>query len=76
MAKYIKKGHSFTKNFIIPNKYKTRILFGVQLSIGINAREASYFDKTSNWFFIGGGINVEDGAKIHGIFLRWGIKND
>lgn len=74
MAIYKKRGFSFTKNIVIPNKDKTKYLFGFQISIGINADEPAYFYRTSNWIFIGGGFNLLLGNKIPGFHLRWNVK--
>ena len=71
---YKKRGFSFTKNFIVPNKDKTKVLFGFQISIGINADEPQYFEQIANWFFIGGGFNLNEGQRIPGIYKRWNIK--
>ncbi len=72
---YTKKGFSFTKNLIIPNLDKTKILFGFQVSIGINADEPSYFYQTANWIGIGFGFNIKEVNRIpFYLHKRWNIK--
>jgi len=74
MAIYRKKGFAFTKNFVIPNNEKNKIIFGFQVSIGINADEPQYFNQTANWIFIGGGFNLKETQRIPGLFYRWNVK--
>lgn len=70
MAVVRKKGHSFTKSFVLFNKKRKKILFGILLSIGINANDVQSFG-TASWFSFGGGFWLHPHKKIPGIFLRW-----
>lgn len=74
MAIFKKRGYSFTKYFIIPNKKGNKVLFGFIFSIGINAQEVHFFNQTACWFDIGIGFNAKEGDKAKGLFLTWNVK--
>jgi len=75
MAIYVKRGHRFEKQFAILNKKKTKILFGVKFSVGINSDTPHRFFTTASWFTLVFAINTKnDGRNVPGIHFEWNVQ--